>query len=367
MKITDVKATTIDIPLKTVFRGSNYQIDHRTTIIVNIFTDEGIVSEVYAGDERRAYRELHQIVTGPLKEAVVGKNPLLIERLWDDMFALSPRFGNKALFMRAVAAVDIALWDIMGKALGVPVQVLLGGYRDKLPVILFTYYVEGIDTGRMVEDLLKARQQGIGGAKLKVGGVAISEDIARVRAIRQALGNEFILVCDANQAWTVAEAIRFGKEAEEYSLAWLEEPVLWYDAVDGMRRVREKISIPVAAGQEESNRFGSWKLVEEEAVDILNTDASIVGGITEWRRVAAAASIRGIRMAHHEEPHTAVQLLSAIPHGLYVELFEEARDPVYYHLNKRLPAIEGGLMKVPAEPGLGLELDKDVIERYRVI
>jgi D-galactarolactone cycloisomerase len=366
MKITDIKATSIDIPLNTVFRGSNYQIDRRTTLIVNISTDEGIVSDIYSGDERKGYRELNQIVNGPLRDVVMGKDPLSIERRWDDMFALSQNFGNKALFMRALAAVDTALWDIAGKAMGVPVRVMLGGYCDKLPVILFKYYVEGISNEQMVEDLVRERERGIGGAKLKVGGVAISDDIARVKAIRQGLGDDFILVCDANQAWTVDEAIEFGKRAEEYKLAWLEEPVVWYDAIYGGRRVREKISIPVTAGQEESNRFSTWKLVEEKSVDILNTDASIVGGITEWRKVAAAASIKGIRMAHHEEPHSAVQLLSGIPNGLFVEIFEEARDPVYYHLNKKLSSIEGGFMKAPDGPGMGLELDKSLIERYRV-
>ncbi len=367
MKITDIKATTVDVKLDKVFRGSNYQIDHRTTIIVNIETDEGITSEVYCGDERKAYRELHQLVVGPLRNILVGKDSLAVERLWGDMFALTPALGNKAVAMRAIAAIDIALWDILGKALRVPVSTLLGGFRKELPVILFTYYVQGKDTKLMVDDLLEARERGISGAKLKVGGVPISEDILRVEAIRKAFGSDFIIVCDANQAWTLDEAEEFCQEAEELNLAWLEEPIRWYDASEGMRRLKEKTRIPIAAGQGESTRFGAWKLVEDEAVDILNADASIVGGITEWRRIAGAASIKGIRMAHHEEPHIAVQILSAIPHGLYVEVFEKARDPVYYHLNQSLPKIGNGLIQVPDAPGLGLELDKDYIARHRVI
>ena len=367
MKITDVKATTVDVKLDTVFRGSNYQIDHRTTIIVNIETDEGITSEVYSGDERRAYRELHQLIVGPLRDTILGKNPLAIERLWEDMFALTPVLGNKAVAMRAIAAIDIALWDITGRVLKVPVSTLLGGFRNDLPVILFTYYVEGKDTKLMISDLLQAKNQGISGAKLKVGGVSISEDINRVEAIRKAFGSDFIVVCDANQAWTLDEATEFCRAAEGLNLAWLEEPIRWYNAAEGMRKLREKTHIPITAGQEESNRFGAWKLVEDEAVDILNVDASIVGGITEWRRIAEAASIKGIRMAHHEEPHIAVQILSAIPHGLYVEVFEKARDPVYYRLNRSLPAIVNGQMKVPDAPGLGLELDKDFTLRHRVI
>ncbi|MBI2871789.1 MAG: mandelate racemase/muconate lactonizing enzyme family protein [Chloroflexi bacterium] len=367
MRITDVQATTIRIPLETVFGGSVYRIDNRCTIVVQVHTDEGIVSESYSGDERHAYREVHELVTGPLREAVIGEDPFALERVWEKMFSLTPLMRNKSAAMRAIAAVDTALWDIVGKALKVPVRVLLGGYRERLPAVRFAYYVEGRDTATMVGDLQRQRERGFGGVKLKVGGVPVPEDVARVRAIRQALGDDFIIVCDANQAWTVAEAVQFARAVEEFNLAWLEEPVRWEFALEGMRQVRQRTTIPVAAGQGESTRFGCWQLVEGEAVDILNVDASIAGGITEWRRIAAAASLKGIRMAHHEEPHIAVQLLSAIPHGLFVEVFEEARDPVYHQLNRRLPPISGGYMTAPSEPGLGLELDRQFMARYRVL
>lgn len=367
MRITDLKATVVRVPLETVFGGSVYRIDSRCTIIVEVETDAGITGEVYSGDERRAFQQLHELVTGPLRQAVLGEDPFAIERVWEKMFALTPTLGNKNIAMRAIAAVDIALWDIIGKALKLPVRVLLGGYRDRLPVILFAYYVEGKDTEALINDLQRWRQRGIGGVKLKVGGVPVPEDIARVRAIRRALGDDFTIVCDANQAWTLEEALQFVRAVQDLGLAWLEEPVRWHDAPEGMRRLRQLADVPIAAGQGEITRFGCWRLIEAEAVDILNVDASIAGGITEWRRIAQAATLKGVRMAHHEEPQLAVQLLPAIPHGLFVELFEEARDPVYWRLNRRLPAIEGGLITAPDAPGLGLELDRDFIARYRVL
>ena len=366
MRITDVAADIVRIPLSTRFSGSVYQIDSRCTIVVRVHTDAGLVSEIYSGDERTGYRLLKDLVVGPMRDALLGENPAALERCWQKMFALTPHIGDKAIAMRAVAALDIALWDIAGKALGAPVRQLLGGYADRAPVVRFAYYVPGRDTEFMVQDLRHQRERGIGGVKLKVGGVAVADDLLRVRAIRDALGDDFIIVCDANQAWTLEEALQFAHPAREMGLAWLEEPCRWQNADYDMRQVRLRTGIAVAAGQGESSSWGAQRLMDAEAVDILNIDAAICGGISEWRRVAGAAQMRGIRMAHHEEPQLAVQLLPAHAHGLFVEVFEEERDPVYYRLNRVLPAWDGGEIVAPAEPGMGLHLDAAALEEYRV-
>ena len=366
MRITDVEADIVRIPLSTRFSGSVYQIDSRCTIVARVHTDAGLVSEIYSGDERTGYRLLKDLVVGPMRDAVVGEDPTALERCWQKMFALTPHIGDKAIAMRAIAAIDIALWDITGKALGVPARQLLGGYSDRAPVVRFAYYVPGRDTEFMVQDLLHQRERGIGGVKLKVGGVAVADDLRRVRAIRDALGDDFIIVCDANQAWTLDEALAFAHPAQEMGLAWLEEPCRWQNADNDMRQVRLRTGIPVAAGQGESSSWGGQRLMDAEAVDILNIDAAICGGISEWRRVAGAAQMRGIRMAHHEEPQLAVQLLPAQAHGLFVEVFEEERDPVYYRLNSVLPAWDGGEIVAPTEPGMGLHLDAAVLEEYKV-
>ena len=366
MRITDVEADIVRIPLSTRFSGSVYQIDSRCTIVVRVHTDAGLSSEIYSGDERTGYRLLKDLVTGPMRAAVLGEDPTAIERCWQKMFARTPHIGDKAIAMRAIAAVDIALWDLTGKALGVPVRQLLGGYADRAPVVRFAYYVQGRDTDDMVRDLQYQRERGIGGVKLKVGGVAVADDLLRVRAIRDALGDDFIIVCDANQAWTLDEALEFADPAKELGLAWLEEPCRWQNADQDMRQVRLRTGIPVAAGQGESSSWGAQRLMDAEAVDILNIDAAICGGISEWRRVAGAAQMRGVQMAHHEEPQLAVQLLPAHAHGRFVEVFEEERDPVYYRLNSVLPPWDGGQIIAPTEPGLGLHLDAAVLEEYKV-
>ena len=238
MRITNVEADIVRIPLSTRFSGSVYQIESRCTVVVRVHTDEGLVSEIYSGDERSGYELLKDLVVGPMAEAVAGEDPMAIERCWQKMFALTPHIGNKAIAMRAIAAIDIALWDIAGKALGVPVRTMLGGYADRSPVVRFAYYVQGRDTAFMVEDLVHQRERGIGGVKLKVGGVAVADDLLRVRAIRDTLGDDFIIVCDANQAWTLDEALEFAGPAKEMGLAWLEEPCRWQDADNDMRQVR---------------------------------------------------------------------------------------------------------------------------------
>lgn len=366
MRITNVEADIVRIPLSTRFSGSVYQIESRCTIVTRVHTDEGLVSEVYSGAERTGYELLKDLAVGPMAEAVKGEDPMAIERCWQKMFALTPQIGNKAIAMRAIAAIDVALWDITGKALGVPVRTLLGGYAQRSPVVRFAYYVQGRDTAYMVEDLVHQRERGIGGVKLKVGGVTVSDDLLRVRAIRDTLGDDFIIVCDANQAWTLDEALEFAGPAREMGLAWLEEPCRWQNADNDMRQVRLRTGIPVAAGQGESSSWGGQRLMDTEAVDILNIDAAICGGISEWKRVAGAAQMRGIQMAHHEEPQLAVQLLPAHAHGLFVEVFEEERDPVYYQLNTVLPEWDHGEIVAPHEPGMGLHLDAAVLEEYKV-
>jgi len=174
-----------------------------------------------------------------------------------------------------------------------------------------------------------------------------------------------VIACDANQAWTPEEAIEFGNLVSSVNLRWLEEPVRWYDQLNGLRRVRQALGIPISAGQGEISRFGCRDLITNEAVDILNVDVTIAGGITEWRKIAAMAELFGVGMGHHEEPQVAIHLLAAVPNGLYVEIFPDRdRDPMWFDLPVVQPTIRNGFMEVPTGPGLGIELRADVIAKY---
>ena len=367
MQIADIRTSLIAVPLSRVFRGGTYEISARCTIITEVLTDAGISGCTYAGDERTRQRPLADLIAFRLKPLLLGQDPLDTERLWERMFQETYPHGDRATMLQAIAAVDIALWDLKGKAAGLSVHKLLGGYHDRLAAIVIGGYYEddkGIDG--LIAEMVGYRDQDFAGVKMKVGRVDVRDDAQRVREVRKAVGDQFMIACDANQAWTPEQAIEFCRLVESSNIRWLEEPCHWYDDLAGMRRVRERTGVPVTAGQSEVTKYGCQALVRGGAVDILNVDVSHAGGITEWRKIAAMAEMAGVAMAHHEEPHLSQHCLGAIKFGLYPEYFSEVRDPIGWHLLKHPPVFQDGCINIPQTPGFGLELNQDFIERHRV-
>jgi L-alanine-DL-glutamate epimerase-like enolase superfamily enzyme len=368
MKVHGLEAIAIDIPLRKNFGGATYSVLKRSTVITRLRTDEGLVSEVYNGDNRDHAQEIARLVERELAPRVRGLDILEVERAWQAMFELSHASRDRKLLLEAIACVDCALWDVVGKSLGKSVAALLGTARDRLPIIsIGGYYMEGktlSDIGREMEDY---RAAGMAGCKFKVGGLAPEADAKRVEAARKAAGPDFKLVVDANRGWNTQDAIRFARLVEPLDIGWFEEPCHWYDDAALMAIVRRATRIPVTAGQCEITSHGVRRLVEADAVDFVNYDASEGGGVTDWRRAAALCQAAGVRMAHHEESQIALQLLAGIPHGTYAECFADPeRDPVWQSLWANRPPARDGFMEVPQGPGFGLELDREMIERYRV-
>lgn len=378
-RIRDVRAIPLERRLDRVYQGSTYVIDSRCTLVMEVELENGVVGQTYGGDEERYQKDIAQCINGPFRDLLIGYDVFALEKHWDAMFhceslGLANRgihtldLANKSIIMQAIAAVDICLWDAAGKTLRMPLWQMLGGYRDRIPVIAIGgYYSDGKGDRELAEELQCYQEQGLAGIKLKVGRLKPKEDAERVRFAREAAGPKFIIACDANQAWTADEAIEFCRAVRDQDVHWLEEPVVWYDQLEGLPRVRALGGLPVNAGQGEISRFGCRDLMEAGAVDILNVDATIAGGITEWRRIAAMASAKNVRMAHHEEPQVSVHLLSSVPHGLYVEIFPDPhRDPMWFDLPLNRPRVKEGYMSVPQTPGLGIDLNPDVISKYRV-
>lgn len=374
----DVRAIPLERRLDRVFQGGTYQIDSRYTLVVETELESGVMGKTFGGDEERYQKEIVSCINGPFRKLLLGQNVFDFEANWDAMFHcdsldLANRgihtldLANKSIIMQAIAAVDISLWDAAGKTNGLPLYRMLGGYRDRVPVIVIGgYYEDGKGEKELAEEVRCYRAAQLAGIKLKVGRLSPKDDAERVRFAREVAGEDFIVCCDANQAWTADEAIEFCRHVQGLNVRWLEEPVVWYDQLQGLARVRMQGGIPVNAGQGEISRFGCRDLIQAGAVDILNVDATIAGGITEWRRIAGMASSVGIGMAHHEEPQVAVHLLSSIPHGLYVEIFADpARDPMWFELPVERPGIRDGYMKAPDGAGLGIDLNQNVIERFR--
>jgi len=367
MRIEKIEAIAISIPLTKDFGGSTYHVTRRCTVITRIHAG-GLVSEVYNGDNRDHGGEIVRLIHETLAPLIKGEDIFATERIWEKMFALTHSSGNKKLLLEAIACVDCAVWDLVGKALGRSVRQLLGGYRMRLPLIsIGGYYVAGrtlADYGREME---MYRNAGMAGCKFKVGGLTPEEDARRVEAARKAAGDDFILVVDANRGWNVPDAIRFARLVEPLNIGWFEEPCHWYDDVAMMARVRQATRIPVNAGQCEITSHGVSRLVNGGAVDFVNYDVSEGGGITDWRRAAALCATAGVRMAHHEESQVAQHLLTAVPHGTYLECFADPeRDPVWQKMWLNRPPIKDGMVEVIDAPGLGITLDWKMIEKYRV-
>lgn len=376
--IRDIRAIPLERRLDQVFIGGTYCIDSRYTLIVEIELANGVVSRTFGGDEERYQKDIVACINGPFRSLLLGRDVFAVEQHWDAMFHSKSLnlvnrgihtldLANKAIVMQAIAAIDISLWDAAGKTLGLPLYRMLGGYRDRIPVIAIGgYYGNGKGDRELADELRCYQRIGLAGLKLKVGKLTPKQDAERVRFARSVVGVDFILTCDANQAWTADEAIEFCRAVHDLDVRWIEEPVIWYDQLEGLARVRQQGGIPVNAGQGEISRYGCRDLIRAGAVDILNVDATIAGGVTEWRRIAGMASAMNISMAHHEEPQVAAHLLASIPHGLYVEIFPDpARDPMWFDLPVNHPEIKDGYMKVPEGPGLGMDLNQDVIDKFR--
>ena len=362
LHLESVEVVPVRVPLKRVFRGSKYSMDSRCTLITRIRTREVIVGEAYNGDEPETQAAIARIIVDELGPLLAGREIPAPAALWNAL--LPPTFDilrDRRLVIMAIAAVDSAAWDATGRALGVPLWRLWGGSRSSLPIIAIGgYYDEDIPT-----EMADYRRLGIAGCKFKVGGRTPEEDADRLRAARAAAGPDFVLMADANQAWTLAEAIRFGRLVEDLDVRWLEEPVRWTNDRLDLAALRAKIPIPITAGQSETTASGARDLITSGAIDVCNFDASWGGGPSVWLRVAAVAESYGVEMGHHEEPQIAAHLLAGVPNGTYLECFHPDRDPIFWEMLANRGGPVDGRYQVTEAPGLGLELDPAFVDRWR--
>jgi L-alanine-DL-glutamate epimerase-like enolase superfamily enzyme len=368
VRVESVEAIPVEIPLTRNFGGSTYSVLKRSTVITRMRTDAGLVSEVYNGDNREHGLEITRLIHEALAPRVIGMSIFEGERIWETMFALSHASRDRKTLLEAIACVDCALWDLVGKALGKSVCALLGGYRSRLPIIsIGGYYMEGKTLADIGREMEAYRRAGMAGCKFKVGGLTPAQDAERVEVARRAAGPDFMLAVDANRGWSAQDAVSFARLIEHLDIRWFEEPCHWYDDAALMARVRQATRIPITAGQSEITSHGVRRLLEAGAVDLVNVDASECGGVTEWRRAAALCGAAGVDMAHHEESQIAQHLMAAVPHGTYAECFADPeRDPVWQAMWANRPAIKDGMMEVSQDPGFGLVLDEAMIQRYRV-
>jgi D-galactarolactone cycloisomerase len=366
LEITQVETIPVVAPLVREFRGSHYHMSRRATLVTRIRTADGIVGEAYVGDEDASLLEIDRIVHAEIAPVIVGYDAMATERCWDA--ALPVTFNilrDRRVGLVALAALDTAIWDAVGKALGQPLWRLWGGFRDRVPLIAIGGYY-GEPLGPIRDEIASYQELGLAGVKFKVGGASPAVDAERVAQVREAAGPSFLVAIDANQGYTLEEALELCRRIADLDIAWFEEPVRWQNDRRSLRDVRAIGGLPVCAGQSEYSPSGCRDLMEAGAIDICNFDASWSGGPTPWRRAAAVALTYDVRMGHHEEPQVAAHLVASQPHGTVAECFHPDRDPFWWNLIANRPPLIDGRLVLDDAPGLGWTLDEDYIDRYRV-
>jgi len=360
LQITELKFLRLRFPGKTPRR--------RNSIIesgggspgmtqLEVYTDQGIIGRsIPAGS--------NEIIVSELLPRIRGENPFFVERIWDRMYRYNRKPVAKGEYIRAMGAVDIAIWDIIGKALDLPVYKALGAYEEKIRVYAAGgYYEEGKTVSDLVKEMEGYVKEGFRAVKMKVGGENFAVDVERVRAVREALGPEIDILIDANNKWKAYEAIRFGRAVDKYNIYWFEEPVE-PDDFAGSAEVKQALDIPIVAGENEFTRWGCRELIQAGSADILNLDTVIAGGITEYRKIAAMASAYHIPVAPHGNPFMAVHLLASTPNTLIMETYPEVESR--YNLALPLFPVKDGYITAPDKPGLGIDPDPEVVKKYRV-
>jgi len=291
-----------------------------------------------------------------LAPLLLGEDPNDIAKTWDKLFWAGASVGRSGIAVQAMAAFDVALWDLKAKRAGLPLAKLIGSCRDSVPC----YNTSGGYLQAPIEEVIQkaegSLERGISGVKIKVGQPDSRSDFLRVQALRKHLGDQVPIMVDANQQWDLPTALQFGRRVEEFQLTWIEEPLSAYDA-EGHARLTADLATPIATGEMLSSIHEHRALIEHKSVDIIQPDAPRIGGITPFLQLADMASQAHLGMAPHFVMEIHLHLAACYPTESWVEHFEWL-EPLF---NERLK-ISDGRMLVPDSPGLGLTLSEQMRE-----
>jgi D-arabinonate dehydratase len=330
-----------------------------------IITDEGISGYFPA--------EIGKETMESIKQVIVGSDPMNIQWIWQNLYWCFFNMGRSRGAMRAISWVDVGLWDVIGKKLKAPVYKLLGGYRDKVPGY-GSGGVLSLSNEELVREQLSWVEEGFKAVKMKVGRRDWREDIARVKAVRDAIGYDIDLMVDANNGWSVATAIRVVKRLERFDVNWLEEPVIAED-YEGYARIRDSTDIPIAGGESEYTKWGFKELFTRQCIDIIQADVGRVGGITEYMKVSNMAEAFNLPMCPHGAGVVSAHCVAAAPNGMIVEFFDGNRLPnntlrkFQEETGKRfmpnsIQPVKGWI-DLPKVPGMGFDPDIEAIQEYK--
>ena len=355
MKVTAVETRPVTVRLAQPIGSALGQIACFGCILVTIRTDGGISGEnlVFTLNDQRT--KVLRAMVDSLADLIVGHDAGHIAGFWARAWKGINFLGHTGVTVVGISAIDGALWDAQGKAAGLPLYRMLGGARSQVPA----YHSGGLWLSLSVEELVREAQRFLNGGframKMRLGKPDPQEDIARVRAVREAIGPDVALMADANQGQTEAQAIRLGRGLEEFRLTWFEEPLPAWD-LEGLARVAAALDTPIASGETEYTRYGFRRMLELRSADILMPDLQRVGGVSEFMRVGHMAESYDVPVSSHLFPETSIQLLGALSNAIYLEYM-----PWFSELYNEKLEIKDGIATVPERPGWGFTFDEDRI------
>ncbi len=375
MKIREIRTHVLETQLAEPFAYSQAWYDRRGAMLVEIEAEDGTTGWGEAFGPAR----LTAAVVQHYRPRLIGADAMATEAIWQDLYNSLRDHGQKGLPIEALSAVDIALWDLKGKLLGLPVHRLMGEpLRQRVQAYATGFYRKR--GGQFLDNLVAEAHQrvgeGFGAIKLKLG-FGIDDDIALCHAVRAAVGPGIGIMVDANHAYDATAAIRLGRRIEELDIAWFEEPVPPEDLA-GYAEVKAALRIPIAGGEAEFTRWGFRPLIAGRLVDVLQPDICAAGGLSETRKIADMASAFGVRV----NPHVwgtgvglaaALQLLAVLPHnppGLHplepLLEFDQSEHPIRMAVLNAPIVQRDGWVRIPEGPGLGIEIDRAALEQFRV-
>ncbi len=380
MKIAEVKTHVVRHELSEPFGFSQWWYDARELLLVEVTTDTGIIGWGEAYGPARVIEAAVRCYFGPLLVGLECDDPLAV---WESLYRRAADYGRKGIMISAISAIDVALWDIAGQKAGLPVYQLLRGDDIAVPRVpayaTGMYFLKRDDlAGALADEAALYAEQGYSGIKMK-SGLTLDEDVANVEAVRERIGPDLPLMVDANHAYEPDQALRVAWALQPYDIAWFEEPVP-PDDLDGCRRVREDAPMPVAGGECEFTRYGFGPLLRSGCVDIAQPDPCAAGGFSEMRHVVELAEECGVRVVFHTwGAAVAVAVALHLNAGLlvgkdagecafpwpWIEL-DRTENPFRDDLLVAPIGLDRGVLNVPQGPGLGIEIDRQMLDAHRV-
>lgn len=373
-RIAAIVTHPVVVPLSRPRRTAHEPLTESSLLLVEVRTDDGLTG--YGQVTSTPLRAVADWI-GRLAEHAIGLDARAPVAAREKLFALtSPQPGGHALprgprpqILAAIGGIDMALWDILGKAAGLPVFRLLGAENRPVPVYATGgYYVEGQPLTACADELAGFVARGFRAVKLKTGAASIPDEVTRVRATREAIGPGIPLMLDLNAAWDLPACIDFARAVEPYDITWLEEPLHWYLQPADFVRLAAATRIPLAHGEREIHRFTIRDFIATGAVRYVQFDATRYAGFTEALRVAHLADQHGVFISPHHAPELHGHVVAAFPrmgHSVEAHGAPEERDPAWLGLYRERAEIRDGCVHLSEKPGFGVEIDRRFVERHR--